>query len=196
VLSSYESGWNGRRSPCEHGPARLVLTVLGGEVTRARIFVGPVPPAANDVRTVNATANDAERWLAEMVENGNSRVAANLLLPLILVDKSEPWRLFLKLARDENRPNEFKRSVMLWLSNAVSEHLGILDDADRNDDDEMRAQAVYVLSQRPKAESVPGLIEVAKTSKHGSARKAAIYWLGQTGDPRAVDVYADLLGLR
>src|SRR3954468_23993687 len=71
MLSSYESGWNGRRSQCEHGPARLVLTVLGGEVTRARIFVGPVPPAANDVRTINATANDAERWLAEMVEGGN-----------------------------------------------------------------------------------------------------------------------------
>jgi HEAT repeat protein len=60
----------------------------------------------------------------------------------------------------------------------------------------MRTQAVFVLSQRPKSESVPDLIELARSSKHPSARRAAIFWLGQTGDPRAADVYADLLGLR
>jgi HEAT repeats len=199
-FSFYDGRWNSsngwRRRPCEHGPARLVLTVVGGEVTRAHVYVGPIPPPAGDARTISASAGDAETWLGQMVEHGNARVASDLLLPLILVDGSEPWKLFLKLARDENRPADFKRSVMTWLSNAVSDHLGILSDVDRNDDDEMRAQAVYVLSQRPKAESVPALIDVAKTAAHPSARKAALYWLGQTGDPRAVDVYAELLGLR
>ena len=189
-------GTPGRFRPCEHGPARLVLTVLGGEVTRARVYVGPVPPPRGDVRVVNATASDAEAWLTETVEHGNKRAASDLLLPLILVEGSEPWKFFLKLARDENRPAEFKRTVMMWLSNAVSEHLGILDDAARSDEDEMRDQAVFVLSQRPKAEGVPALIDVARTSSHPSARKTALYWLGQSGDPRAVDVYAELLGLR
>lgn len=185
-----------RSRPCEHGPARLVLTVIGGEVTRARVYVGPVPPVAGDVRVVNATANDADAWLTETVERANARAASDLLLPLILVDGSDPWKLFLKLARDENRPAEFKRTVMMWLSNAVSDHLGILDDAARTDEDEMRDQAVFVLSQRPKAEGVPALIDVARTSSHPSARRTALYWLGQSGDPRAVEVYADLLGLR
>jgi hypothetical protein len=196
-FSSYDGSPSDRSyRRCEHGPARLVLTVLGGEVTRARVYVGPVPPPSGEVRTINASANDAQAWLAEMVEQGNSRVASDLLMPLILVDGSEPWRLFLKIARDENRPRELKRNVMLWLSNAVSERLGILDDVTRTDDDEMRDQAVYVLSQRPKAEGVPALIEVARTSSHPSARRTALYWLGQSGDPRAIDVYADLLGLR
>ena len=66
----------------------------------------------------------------------------------------------------------------------------------RHDDDEMREQAVFVLSQRRKTESVPELIDLAKNAKHPAARKAAIFWLGQSGDPRAVDVYAELLGLR
>jgi hypothetical protein len=189
-------GTSGRYRPCEHGPARLVLTVLGGEVTRARVYVGPVPPPRGDVRVVNATASDAEAWLSETVERGTPRAASDLLLPLILVDGGDPWKLFLKLARDENRPMEFKRTVMMWLSNAVSEHLGILDDPARTEEDEMRDQAVYVLSQRPKAEGIPALIDVARTSSHPSARKTALYWLGQSGDPRAVDVYAELLGVR
>jgi len=192
--SSY--GTSNRYRICEHGPARLVLTVLGGEVTRARVYVGPIPPTTADIKTISAGANDAQTWLTDAIEHGNARAASDLILPLILVDGSDPWRMLLKLARDENRPRELKETVMMWLSNAVSDHLGILDDAARTDDDEMREQAVFVLSQRPKAEGVPALIDVAKTSSHQLARKAAIYWLGQSGDSRAIDVYADLLGLR
>jgi HEAT repeat protein len=55
---------------------------------------------------------------------------------------------------------------------------------------------VFALSQRPKSESVPDLIELARSATRPSARRAAIFWLGQTGDARAADVYADLLGLR
>ena len=75
----------------------------------------------------------------------------------------------------------------------VSEKLGLADESGDTDDDEMRKQAVFALSQRPKSESVPDLIEVVKRATHPSARRAAIFWLGQTGDLRAVEVYAQLL---
>jgi HEAT repeat protein len=60
----------------------------------------------------------------------------------------------------------------------------------------VRSQAVFALSQRPKGESVPELIELARSAKHPSARRRAIFWLGQSGDRRAADVYAELLGLK
>lgn len=60
----------------------------------------------------------------------------------------------------------------------------------------MHTQAVFVLSQRAKSESVPELIDLARSAKHPSVRRSAIFWLGQTGDARAVDRYAELLGLR
>jgi HEAT repeat protein len=37
------------------------------------------------------------------------------------------------------------------------------------------------------------LIELARSAKSPAARRSAIFWLGQTGDPRAVDVFAELL---
>jgi hypothetical protein len=120
-----------------------------------------------------------------------------MLLPLILAEGPEPWPLLIKVARDDNRPRDLKQSVMMWLSNGVSEHLGLDEHDDgSSDDEEMRKQAIYVLSQRPKNESIPQLIEIARSLKHPSSRKTAIYWLGQSGDPRAVDVYAELLGIR
>jgi hypothetical protein len=192
---SSRNGWSTRQ--CIHGPARVTATVVRGEVTRLRAYVGPVPPSAADVRTIGVTAADASAWLGDVLARGNSRLAPEVILPLILAEGPEPWPLLLKVARDENRSRDLKRTVMMWLSTGIAEHLGLADaDDGSSDDDQMRNQAIYVLSQRPKNESVPQLIEVAKSVKHPSARKTAIYWLGQSDDPRAVDVYAELLGLR
>jgi hypothetical protein len=198
---SGDMSWSGRNGlttrECIRGPVRVVANVVGGEISRVREYVGPVPPTAADIRTINTTAAEASAWMGELLTNGPPRLASEMVLPLILADGPEPWALLLKVARDENRSRDLKRNVMLWLSNGVSEHLGLTDaDDGSSDDDEMRKQAIFVLTQRPKNESVPQLIELARSAKHPSARKTAIYWLGQTGDSRAVDVYAELLGVR
>jgi hypothetical protein len=192
------SGQNrGERPMCVRGPARVVATVLNGEITRLRTFVGPVPSSGPDTRTLNVGAAEASAWLGDLLSHGVPRVASQAILPLVLADTDEPWPLLLKVARDPNRSHDVRQSALKWLSTGIAEHLGIADaDANESDDDQLRAQAVFALTQRPKSESVPALIELARTAKHPAARKRAIFWLGQSGDPRAVDVYAELLGSR
>lgn len=197
VFSGSGSSRNGWSAMCVRGPARVVATVISGEVTHVRVYVGPVPPPTADVRTISVPASEASAWMGDIIAHGNTRAASDMVLPLIVADGPEPWGLLLKVARDENRPRDLKRNVMMWLSNGVSEHLGLSDsDGASDDDEEMRKQAIYVLTQRPKNESVPQLIELARSLKHPGSRKTAIYWLGQSGDPRAVEVYAELLGVR
>jgi hypothetical protein len=191
---SGRGSWSDR--PCLHGPARVVATVMGGEITHIRSYVGPVPTSSSDTRTINASASEAANWLSDIASQGAGRVASEAMLPLILADAPEPWPRLIRIARDENRSRDVRRAALTWLSSGVSEHLGLADTQDESPDDEMRTQAVFVLSQRPRSESVPELIELARTAKHASARRSAIFWLGQTGDPRAVDVYAELLGIR
>jgi hypothetical protein len=179
-----------------HGPARVVATVFGGEVTRLHVYVGPVPPPSADVETVNAGASDAAAWLASLVTGDNARLAASAILPLILVDAPDPWPVLLRVARDNGRSMNVRRDALMWLGTGVIDHLGIERQRDDTPDDEMRTQAVFALSQRPKSESVPALMDLAKSAKYPSAKRSAIFWLGQTGDPRAADVFAELLGLR
>ncbi len=194
--TTFSGSGNWTRRPCVEGPARVVATIMGGEVTRIRSYVGPVPPSAADVKTINASASEAAAWLGEIASRSAGRVASEAMLPLVLADTPDPWPLLLRIARDENRSRDVRRAAMTWLASGVNDHLGIADAQDESPDDEMRSQAVFVLTQRPKNESVPELIELARTAKHASARRAAIFWLGQTGDLRAADVYAELLGLR
>jgi hypothetical protein len=191
----YQRGDGWSRGACVHGPARVVATVMSGEVTRLRVYVGPVPPST-DMETVNASASDAAAWLTSLITGENSRVAASAILPLILLDAPDPWPLLLRVARDNRRSINVRRDALMWLGTGACAHLGIEQKRDDTPDDEMRTQAVFALSQRPKSESVPALMDLARSAKYPSAKRSAIFWLGQTGDPRAADVFAELLGLR
>jgi hypothetical protein len=192
---SYNTGNGWSKGPCVHGPARVVVTVMSGEVTRLRAYVGPVPPSA-DVETISASAQDAAAWLASLVAQNDSRVASSAILPLVLADGPDPWPLLLRVSRDNGRSQNVRRESLFWLGNGAVAHLGIAETRDESPEDEMRSQAVFVLSQRPRTESVPALIDVVRTTSHASAKRSAIFWLGQSGDPRAADVFAELLGLR
>ena len=59
---------------------------------------------------------------------------------------------------------------------------------------EFKNQVIFVLSQRGKSpEAVDKLIDIAKNEKNRELRKKAIFWLGQSHDPRAVKALQELI---
>jgi hypothetical protein len=196
-----DNGFNmGRASQdyrwCRQGPVRVVATVSDGEIVHLRTFAGPPPDRARrsdaiaDLGETNVA--DAVALLARLAESGEGRVAEQALLPLVLADGALPWRRFLRLARDGERPRAVRSSAAYWLSRGASAKLG-LTDADESEDDQVRTSAVFALSQGPRSESVPRLIEVARTSRRPAVRAQALFWLGQSGDGRAIDLFEEIL---
>jgi HEAT repeat protein len=49
------------------------------------------------------------------------------------------------------------------------------------------------LSQLPPDRGVPLLIEVARANQNPAVRKKAIFWLGQSEDPRALEFFEQIL---
>ncbi|MCA1578012.1 MAG: HEAT repeat domain-containing protein [Acidobacteria bacterium] len=58
---------------------------------------------------------------------------------------------------------------------------------------EVQVQAVRAISQRRAEESVPLLIKIARTHTNQAVRKQAIRSLGESGDPRAIDFFREVL---
>lgn len=58
---------------------------------------------------------------------------------------------------------------------------------------EVQMQAVRAIKERKSEESVPLLIKIAKTHPNQLVRKQAIRSLGETGDPRAIDFFREVL---
>ena len=56
-----------------------------------------------------------------------------------------------------------------------------------------KKRAVFALSQLPANEGVPKLIEVASSHSNPAVRKQAMFWLGQSKDPRALAFFERIL---
>ncbi len=57
----------------------------------------------------------------------------------------------------------------------------------------MKKKAVFALSQLPKDDGVPRLMDVARNNRNPEVRKQAMFWLGQSKDPRAVKFFEEIL---
>jgi hypothetical protein len=194
-------GTSGRwRESCQPGPVRVVLTVQGGEVAKLRSYVGGDESGSGvtDLGTISAKlATDYLLALARRTSSG--RVGEDAIVASVLADSVTIWPALFPIARDETRPKATRASATFWLGRAAAAAASGTtlfashdDDADDPDED-VRASAIFALSQQPREEGVPALIQVARTNRDPHLRGRALFWLGQTGDSRALDLFQELL---
>ena len=181
---------------CEYGPVRIALRKEGRDITRLRTFVGGRwrDTPATDLGTVSAP--EAARWLLGVARAERGEPSEKALFAATLADSIEVWPDLLRIARDDDAPRDTRRSAVFWVGQAAADAAtagldSLVDDGD--EDLEVREQAVFALSQRPRDEGVPILIRVARTSQSPSIRKKALFWLGQSEDPRALALFEEIL---
>ena len=183
---------------CEPGPARVSLRVDGGAVARVRVYVGGRWRAdldsVTDLGTVPAPA--AADYLLSLAERAPGAVGEDAIFAATLADSAVVWRRLLAMARREAVPSRTRRQAVFWLGEAAGDAVagGREPLAERQAEErEVREQAVFALSQRPREESVPALVRIARTNRDPEVRRKALFWLGQSGDPRALDLFGELL---
>ncbi|HEX6059242.1 MAG TPA: HEAT repeat domain-containing protein [Gemmatimonadaceae bacterium] len=192
----HRSGDESWEYDCEYGPVRIALTKDGERITRLRAYVGGRwrGTPATDLGTVSAP--EAARWLVATARRADGKVGERAVFASTIADSVEAWPELLRLARDEGVPRGTRRSAVFWVGQAAGDAAtagldSLVDDADA--DLEVREQAVFALSQRPRDEGVPVLIRLARTSPSPSIRKKALFWLGQSEDPRALALFEEIL---
>jgi hypothetical protein len=183
--------------PCEHGPVQVRLTTRGGRVERVESWVGPARTReGRDLGRVPAP--EAARYLLALATGGDGSAAARAISPAVFADSAVVWPALLSIARDASGArHKAKMEAMFWLSRfagaAVSGHASTLVDDDEDRDDDVKTHAVFVLSQLPHNEGVGSLLDVAKSARDAAVRRHALFWLGQSGDPRALALFEALL---
>jgi hypothetical protein len=181
---------------CEPGPVRIALDVARGEVTEVRAYVGGRWRGMATADLGEVSAADASEYLLALAESGSEDVAKEAIFPAILGEGVQPWPRLLRIAKDTRRPREVRNSAVFWVGQGAAEAAtkGLQELVDDPDGDrEVRKSAVFALSQRPKDESVPALLRIAKAHRDPEMRRSAIFWLGQSNDPRALAYFEELL---
>ncbi|HWC74893.1 MAG TPA: HEAT repeat domain-containing protein [Gemmatimonadales bacterium] len=189
-----ENDWS---SPCDSGPVRVALTKSGGHVTNLRVYVGGdwrPNTTATDLGTVGT--KEASTYLLALAASDEGSASEKAILPAALADSVTVWPDLLKIAKNDKISRKVRRSAVFWLGQAAEDAAtkGLTDLVEDGDQDrEVRESAVFALSQRPKDEGVPALIQIAKANKDPDLRRKAIFWLGQSDDPRALSLFEELL---
>lgn len=197
--SSSDDAANWRRF-CAPGPVRVVMWTSHGDVDRVRVSIGGNDSGAtvHDLGTV--PAREASAYLLDLARDAGNSVGDDAVLAAILADSTTPWASLLTLARDA-RSHDTRENATFWLGRAAAASVngtqvfGEAEEPAETPDEEVRGQAIFALSQQPDNESVPVLIRVARTNADPVLRSKALFWLGQSGDDRAIDLFAQILHL-
>jgi len=100
------------------------------------------------------------------------------------------------MARDRSLRRGTRKSAVFWLGQTAAESAteGLSEIVyDDEAELEIRKMAIFALSQRPADEGVPALIEVVRSTRDPALVKNALFWLGQADDPRAIELFEEIL---
>ncbi len=188
-------------SACDYGPGRLVLDKRDGEIVAVRFYVGgrwgASTSGVTDIGTVPAT--EASDYLVSLASRLPGKAGRDAIFPATIADSAEPWPGLIRIARHEERPRETRKQAVFWIGQAAGDiATSGLDSLSRdgNVDREVQKAVVFAFSQRPRDEGIPALIRVARTHRDPDVRRDAVFWLGQSNDPRAVALFEELLTKR
>jgi hypothetical protein len=190
------NGRSWRTAPCEPGPARVEITRLEGAVNRVRVYVGGEWRTGGGDVTDLGTVSAPQAARALILVAQRERRAEQAIFAAMIADSAVVWPDLLALAKNDDAPKSSRKSAVFWLSQAAGDAAtrGLSDLAeDERQDRDVREQAVFALSQRPHDEGVPILIRLARANRDPAIRRKALFWLGQSDDPRALALFEAIL---
>ena len=205
---SFQSIGHWNAPTCVSGPVRVTLTVVNGQVTGMKTSVGSTWARTSDRVTDLGAIPSSEAatyffgLIPQLESNGRGHDKARYILPAVLADDPLALPRLISLARDNARLQETRRQAIQWIGLlGDSRVIPVLVDFARGGGAEPAGQdidvddaapgkkglataAMAALSSLDGGVGVPALIDLARTGTSGT-RGAAVFWLGQTGDPRA-----------
>ncbi len=104
---------------------------------------------------------------------------------------NEEWLMNIVTNRQETI--EMRKKALFWAGQNAAVVPRLIPFYDRLTEREMKEQMIFVLSQRRSDAASDKLFDIAKNDKDPELRKKAIFWLGQSRDPRVQQFLLDII---
>jgi hypothetical protein len=192
--STWTSGNGYRDYNCIHGPVIVTLGRADNQTVSVRSCIACRPRVADGAGNLGEVpAAEAARYLLDVARtlggsNGDKAVSA-----AAFADVTDIAPDLARLVRDENATLSSRKTALFWLgqSDLSTKELVAIDPELKSS--ALRDQYVFVLSQRRDDPSLDKLIDVARHDPDIDVRKKAMFWLGQSHEPKALAFFKDVL---
>src|SRR5688500_395505 len=188
------------RESCDTGPVRVIVNRAGSTITSIETYVGlpadSPPPTGQATRDLGRVpTREAASYLLSLAAKLEGRPSRDAIMPAVLADSADIWQPLLAIARDADRPRETRTQALSWLGRAAGD-LGAAPSgqvasalvaiaSDENGERTIRERALSTLSNLPRGEGVPALIQMVNTAGQTWLGPKAMNTLASSGDPRA-----------
>ena len=182
------------RGTCVAGPIRVTIGRADNATVSVRVNVGD--SRLGDFTDTNlgfVASPDAARYLLGLARIVRGRSAGEAISGATLADSVDLSPELTTLVRDENIPIDTRQQALFWLGQtqiSTPELSRLYDDLKPF---ALREHFVFVISQRRNDSAIQKLIDIASHDANSDIRKQAMFWLGQTNDPRALKFLRDIV---
>jgi hypothetical protein len=183
---------------CTNGPVRVTIDVRRGDVRRVASQVGGSwPEDGRDLGEVDPGA--ASDYLLALAERGVEEESAEDAMQAAVASAAavgdEIWPRLLGIARDRSRGEDLRSAALFWAANEAGQRAAAdIEEIVTAPDDETEVQeaAVFALTQLPDG-GTDALLRLARENRNPRVVQSIYFWLGQSDDPRAVELFEEVL---
>jgi HEAT repeat protein len=142
----------------------------------------------------SATSEDAAFLRGVYASLKSGRLKEKIIQSIAQIEGEENVDWLLSLALDAREGLEQRKKALFWAGQSDAPSTPIVKAYDQLNDRGLKEHAIFVLSQRDEDDaSIDKLIDIARHDPDHSLRRKAIFWLGQSDDPRAHQLIRDLV---
>jgi hypothetical protein len=144
-------------------------------------------------------AKGVETLKRMLANDPNDKVREQVVFALSQSKDPAGLQTVIDTARNDKSPRVRERALFWLAQKAATKQAAelinsaisnaVLNDADRS----VRESAVFALKQLPGDQGIPLLIDLAQKNADPNVRKKAVFWLGQSRDPRALAFFEQVL---
>jgi hypothetical protein len=132
-------------------------------------------------------------WLRALYAKLSTKLHDNVFLAVSRSDSPRASRWLSGIVASDGEDEHTREQAMFWLGQGRSPTQDLVMLYDQLREPALRRHYTFVLSQRRDAEALDKLIDVAQHDSDREVRHQALFWLGQSKDPRALAFIRDLV---
>jgi HEAT repeat protein len=116
-----------------------------------------------------------------------------IIFSLSQMHSDENTRWLMDLALNQKESIDLRKKALFWAGQTGADIGDLVQLYDRTSDHDMREQLIFVYSQRHETQALDKMIDIARHETDRELRKKAIFWLGQSRDPRAAQALLEII---
>ena len=123
----------------------------------------------------------------------NEDLKQKIIFSLSQMRSTENTRWLMDLALNSREGIELRKKALFWAGQTGADITDLVQLYDRTSDHDMKEQLIFVYSQRHETQALDKMIDIARHETDRELRKKAIFWLGQSRDPRAAQALLEII---